>query len=272
MQAEYSREKLEKLSLAELEQIIRSQTLDALDPDIWTSVMEEYLCRREAPRPDAETAFAEFCERYSGSGPIFAAEEDGTYSTKYKVGDTKMVSVNGSPVAMQIVAIDGDELADGTGNAKITWLCLGYQGKHNMNSTNTTSGGWASCAMRQYLIDSVLPNIDSTVRAQIKSVNKTYYDYASSSTKVSADSIWIPSFREVGFGTTKEDSGVIYSGIFTDNAARIKNDGLYALGTAATWWLRSASNGNAFCNVGASGSSYNYGASASYGVVFGFCT
>ena len=76
MQAEYSREKLEKLSLAELEQIIRSQPLDDLDPDIWTSVMEEYLCRREAPRPDAETAFAEFCERYSGSGPIFAVEED----------------------------------------------------------------------------------------------------------------------------------------------------------------------------------------------------
>ena len=203
---------------------------------------------------------------------IFAAEEDGTYSTKYKVGDTKMVSVNGSPVAMQIVAIDGDELADGTGNAKITWLCLGYQGKHNMNSTNTTSGGWASCAMRQYLIDSVLPNIDSTVRAQIKSVNKTYYDYASSSTKVSADSIWIPSFREVGFGTTKEDSGVIYSGIFTDNAARIKKDGLYALGTAAYWWLRSASNGNIFYGVNTGGGSTNNYASTSNGVVFGFCT
>lgn len=76
MQAAYSREKLEKLSLAELEQIIRSQPLDDLDPDTWTAAMEEYLCRRETPRPDAETAFAEFCERYSGSGPIFAAEED----------------------------------------------------------------------------------------------------------------------------------------------------------------------------------------------------
>lgn len=75
MQAAYSREKLEKLSLAELEQIIRSQTLDALDPDTWTSVMEEYLCRREAPKPDVNAAFAEFCERYSGSMPFFAVEE-----------------------------------------------------------------------------------------------------------------------------------------------------------------------------------------------------
>lgn len=203
---------------------------------------------------------------------IFAAEEDGTYSTKYKVGDTKMVSVNGSPVAMQIVAIDGDELADGTGNAKITWLCLGYQGKHNMNSTNTAYGGWASCAMRQYLIDDILPNIDSTVRAQIKSVNKTYYDYASASTLVSADSIWIPSFREVGLGTNKEDSGVIYSDIFTGSAARIKKDGLYALGTAARWWLRSASNGITFYLIGSDGFSDYVSPSNSYGVVFGFCT
>ena len=202
---------------------------------------------------------------------IFAAEDNGTYSTKYSVGDTKMVNINGSPVAMQIVAIDGDELSDGTGNAKITWLCLGYQGKHNMNSTNTTSGGWASCAMRQYLIDSILPNIDSTVAARIKSVKKTYYDYASSSTKTSDDSIWIPSYREVGFGT-KEDSGVIYSGIFTSNAARIKKDGLYALGTVAFWWLRSASNGGYFYVVGTNGTSSGNSASSSYGVVFGFCT
>ena len=80
MQAEYSREKLEKLSLAELEQIIRSQPLDDLDPDTWTSVMEEYLCRREAPKPDANAAFAEFCERYSGSEPVFALEEKNTVS------------------------------------------------------------------------------------------------------------------------------------------------------------------------------------------------
>ena len=73
MQAEYSREKLEKLSLAELEQIIRSQPLDDLDPDTWTAAMEEYLCRRETPRPDAETAFAEFCESLMDShGSVFS--------------------------------------------------------------------------------------------------------------------------------------------------------------------------------------------------------
>ena len=80
MQAEYSRDELEKLSLAELEQIIRSQPLDDLDPDTWTSVMEEYLCQREAPMPDANAAFAEFCERYSGSEPVFAVEEKITVS------------------------------------------------------------------------------------------------------------------------------------------------------------------------------------------------
>lgn len=201
---------------------------------------------------------------------IFAAEDDGTYATKYSVGDTKFVKINGIPVCMQIAAIDGDELADGSGNAKITWLCKGYQGTHNMNGTNVTTNGWAGSAMRQYLIDSILPNIDSTVKNRIKAVNKTYYDATSSSTKTSVDSIWIPSYREVGFGTN-ESSGVIYSGLFSDAASRIK----YASCTTASasaWWLRSAYGSASFCFVNFNGSSGGNGASSSYGVVFGFCT
>lgn len=202
---------------------------------------------------------------------IFAAEDNGTYSTKYSVGDTKFVKVNGIPVLMQIAAMDADELADGSGNAKITWLCKGYQGKHVMNPTNDTTGGWESCTMRRYLREDVLPGIESTVYARIKLVHKTYKDYNASATKTSADSIWIPSFHEMGFGTNIENSGVVYSGLFTDNDSRIK----YAASTAnsaAGWWLRSANNGYTFYFVSSDGASYTGGASYSYGVVFGFCT
>lgn len=205
---------------------------------------------------------------------IFTAEDDGTYTSKYSVGDTKFVDINGIPVCMQIAAIDGDELADGSGNAKITWLCKGYQGKHNMNTTSTAKNGWVDSAMRQYLIDSILPNIDSTVKNRIKAVNKTYYDATSSSTKTSVDSVWIPSFREVGFGTDKENSGVIYSELFSDNNSRTKYASCTAV-SASSWWLRSANSYSRFYFVHGNGASNGNNfttADALDGVVFGFCT
>lgn len=200
---------------------------------------------------------------------IFAAESNGTYSTKYSVGDTKLVDVNGTQIYMQIAAIDGDALADSSGNAKITWVSESILTTHNMNSSNTTSGGWPATAMRTWLRETILPTLPANVQAAIKEVTKTYYDYASSSTKSETDTIWIPSFREVGFGAGKEDSGVIYSGLFSSNANRIKYN---AAGSAAIWWLRSANNGSGFYLVHGGGSSSGSGAGGSYGVVFGFCT
>lgn len=53
---------------------------------------------------------------------IIAAENDGTYLTKYALGDTKSVVLNDSIIILQIVAFDTDDLSDGTGKAHITWM------------------------------------------------------------------------------------------------------------------------------------------------------
>lgn len=54
---------------------------------------------------------------------ILAAVEDGTYKTKYQVGDTKILDVGSAGnVCMQIAAFDADTLADGTGKAPISWI------------------------------------------------------------------------------------------------------------------------------------------------------
>lgn len=202
---------------------------------------------------------------------IFAAEENGTYSSKYHVGDTKSLEINGETIHMQIAAIDSDVLSDGSGNAKISWLCKNLHATHNMNSSNTTTGGWASSDMRTYLTDTILPLIPTNVRNQIKTVDKTYYDYGSTSTLTSSDSIWIPSTREVCFtgGNLKETSGVQYSSLFTGDTARIKYN---SSGSATSWRLRSASSGSYFYSVNYNGSNTTNGASNSDGVVFGFCT
>lgn len=201
---------------------------------------------------------------------IFAAEEDGSYATKYKIGDTKYVNYFGIPHLMRIAAFDADELADGTGNAKITWISKGTREEHRMNSTLTTAGGWAESGMRQHLIDDVLPGIDSAVRNHIKAVNKTYY-FSSTDTRIAVDKIWIPSRREVGFTSNIENSGPIYSGIFTDDASRKTYIAATQIQAGYTW-LRSRSSTTYFYALQPNGSNYAHEATRSLYVLFGFCT
>ena len=54
---------------------------------------------------------------------IIASVNDGTYKSKYKIGDTKSMDLGSEGVVeMQIAAFDADELADGSGTAAITWI------------------------------------------------------------------------------------------------------------------------------------------------------
>ena len=201
---------------------------------------------------------------------IAAAESDGTYSSKYSVGDIKYVDIGGTQVAMQIVAMDSDTLADNSGKAKITWISLGFIDLYWMNPTATTEGGWKDCAMRAFLRDVIYAQIESDCKNIIKNVTKTYRDYSSSSTKTVTDSVWIPSYREVFGGTSYENDGVDYTSVFTDATSRIKQYGLS--NAARIWWLRSAYSSTSFWGVNSSGGEYSGNAIYSYGVVLGFCT
>ena len=217
----------------------------------------------EYPRTDFSTISDSWSE-------IFAAEADGTYADKYSVGDTKALEINGTTIYMQIAAMDSDVLSDGTGNAKITWLCKNAYTKHHLVLDNDTTGGWESSEMRRYLRDSVLTSIPEAVRGNIKAVDKTYFDPGSESTLTISDSIWIPSHREVCYGTPKESAGVQYSTLFTGNYTRIRCD---SSGATSNWILRTIDSGrNPFYMVYNGGSVSNVSTNSELGVVFGFCT
>lgn len=54
---------------------------------------------------------------------IIAACEDGSYATKYKIGNYKPLDLGSEGVVnMQIAGKDVDDLADGSGKAKISWI------------------------------------------------------------------------------------------------------------------------------------------------------
>ena len=196
----------------------------------------------------------------------------GTNYANYSIGDTKLIDVNGTQIYMQLVAKDTDVLSsDHTSTANMTWIAKSILTTHNMNSTNTTENGWVDTSMRSWLRDTILPTLPSVVQSNIKTVDKTYRSKSPNDETLTAeDTIWIPSYKEVGYTNSSyiESDGVTYSGIFNSNANRIKYN---SSGSADLWWLRSAYSTTSFSFVYLNGNEYYLNASSAYGVVFGFC-
>ncbi len=203
---------------------------------------------------------------------ILAAEADGSYLTKYQIGDTKFQQIGDYLFDLEIIAFDKDDLADGSGKAHITWIAKHIVFNATMNSPRTSDGGWARCKLRSNL-RAMLDSSSADFKAAVKEVNKTYYNYTTSNTETIADTIWIPSIYEVGLTSTpRESSGVMYDDVFSasDANTRIKcnmND------SPSSWWLRSAvSSGGTFFYMNSSGSAFSGNSNNSYGVVLGLCT
>lgn len=204
---------------------------------------------------------------------IIAASANGTYDSKYAIGDVKSMSIDGATYYFVLAAKDADVLAsDGTTTVPMTWLMFKrlYGTFHNMNTSTTTSGGWEASEIRTWFSGTVLPLMPSEVQAAIKEVRKysDTYESAIVHDQVTADKLWIPSAREVFGGTTYEQTGPIYSGVFGSSSARQKYS---QSGSNVGWWLRSVVSTQNFRYVNSSGSIANGGASGASGVSFGFC-
>ena len=195
------------------------------------------------------------------------------YATDYAVKDTKTMELtDGTKIKMDLAAFDTDVKADNSGNAKMTWICHGIPMTHRMNATAITTDGWVGSEMRSWLISDILSKIPTEIKSHIVSVKKSYRSKSpNDETLWSDDLIWLLSYKEVGFTGSSyiESDGVVYSGLFNSNAERIK---YLSSGSASAWWLRSAYSSTRFSYVYSSGSTSNYSADGTLGVVFGFCT
>lgn len=225
---------------------------------------------------------------------IIAACNDGTYATKYSIGDTKEINLGTEGyVTMQIVAMDTDVKADGTGTAPITWISeYLLMNSHRMNPrlVSTTDeetgstvytegtgaiGGWEKCEMRRYLKETIKPLIPEVVRNAIVPVTKytKIYDAFGSAVNdaTTTDDVWIPSASEIKI-ITIESQGPIYSDWFSTNIKRKKR--YFGGSSAEKWWTRTAYDTTGFNYVGNDG---RYGTSTPTsiyyeGVALGFCT
>lgn len=194
----------------------------------------------------------------------------------WKVGDTKMVAVNGVNYQFQIIGFDHDTLTTADGSrtkAGITFQmvdCLNTT--YSMNGSNINSGGWNGSTMRTSTMATLLNQLPAALKNVLKFVNKLSGTGggSTSGTQTTHDKLFLLSEVEI-FGTTTYSvpgEGTQYAYYKAGNSKVKKVNG-----SASNWWERSPFSGSTsdFCRVTNGGdASYIY-ASNSAGVSFGFC-
>ena len=202
---------------------------------------------------------------------IIAACHSGSVPSTWVVGNSKTMTINGASYQIDIIGKNHDTYTAG-GTAPLTFQMHDcYADTKAMNSSNTNSGGWTSCAMRQTHLPAILALMPTEVQNGIREVNKlTSAGRKSSTINTTADKLFLLSEIEI-FGSvtySKNGEGMQYDYYKAGNS-KVKNRN----GSAAAWWERSprASDIANFCLVDSSGSANNRNASTAIGVAFGFC-
>lgn len=188
------------------------------------------------------------------------------------VGNSKTMLINGTEYQIDIIGKEHDDYSDGSGKAPLTFQLHDCYGEtKNMNSSNTNSGGWTSCAMRSTHLPAILALMPTEVQNGIREVNKrTSAGNKSTTIKTTADKLFLLSEIEIfdsdDYSVSGEGTQYDY---YKTSGRKVKN---YS-GSANTWWERSPYIANSvyFCAVTSNGGAYTDSASSAYGVAFAFC-
>lgn len=188
------------------------------------------------------------------------------------VGNSKTMLINGTEYQIDIIGKSHDDYADGSGKAPLTFQMHDcYADVNRMNSSNTNSGGWTSCAMRSTHLPAILALMPTEVQNGIREVNKlTSAGSQSSTINTTADKLFLLSEIEI-FGSvsySKSGEGTQYD-YYKAGHSKVKNRN----GGAAYWNERSPlkDGSTQFCMVSNTGTADYGGASSAAGVAFGFC-
>lgn len=216
---------------------------------------------------------------------VIASTKTGKYKT-FTVGDMKELDLGTEGIIrMQIVGIDVDDLADGSGKAPLTFISKELlKTGHRMNPTLAPSaapytegtgsiGGWGKCDMRSYLKETIKPLITENVRNAIVNVTKYSNIFDTAGTKVlnsvTTDDVWIPSATEIFGGTSYETTGPNYTAVFYSSNNRKKFKA--GASSASYWRLRSADSISSFRCVNSMGGNNSFNADTGFSIAIGFC-
>lgn len=190
----------------------------------------------------------------------------------YLIGQARSIKIAGyGPVDFQLVGIRHHDLASG-GKSAMTFMTVLVVDERKMNSTDTTSGGWANCEMRSWLNSTVYNAFPEYMKDYINQVKVPYCETNGGTVKTCDDNLFLASSIELtGLSTQGGNDGEQLAYWAQNNNAGARKKKRITGGNAVTWWLRSVNSSSTFWNVGANGDPYFYDASNSLGVVLCFC-
>ncbi len=215
-------------------------------------------------------------------------ESDGTLT-----GETKTLQTSLGDADVFIVDIYKDKGSSGK-CAAFTFMTAGVFDNHEMNATDTNSGGWKASEMRSWLNSTVLQSFPDDLRSAVASVGKKTNNVgktrSTDSVGTTQDSIWLFSWVEclgpIAWNTGSDQSyidtvdnqeGSQYAWFSQQGAQGVQGHPsldrtLSGSDEAAVWWMRSSAP-NTDTSFGDMGPEIDNGgqASTAEGVVFGFC-
>ena len=226
----------------------------------------------------------------------------------WSVGDTKQITINGKlsdgltlsnyNTWVYIIGFNHNSSVEGTGIAfggfktaasggtDVALCDSGYSTDKssgqwfNMNNNNSTTGGWASCNMR----NNTLPLVKSAMPSDLQSVLKTTTIYTDNTGGSSTDASYVTATQDELyllaefeiFGTNRYANSAErnhqqqYAYYVAGNSKiKYRHD---STATAVNWWERSvyATYANLFCFVHTNGTALYYRAYASFGLAVAF--
>ena len=208
---------------------------------------------------------------------VVSIAESGEVSSYFAVGDTKTLELSdGQILTVKIADFDHDDLADGSGKAGISIMCINPVGTtgYPMMSSGSNYGGWTSSKARTYLNNDIFALLPDELSTSIKTVTKTCDSGGSTqSLKTSNDKLWLPSLDELNLSSTSSyttGQGTKYP-IFSNRNSRIR----YKHDTTSTvaWWTRSSNSGSTgyWKVIMETGDASAAGPASSNWLIFGFC-
>lgn len=205
---------------------------------------------------------------------IIYACKNNVVPSSWGTGSSKKMTIDGTSYQIDVIGVNHDEYADGSGIAPLTFQMHDcYNTKYAMNSSRTNVGGWADSEIRNTHLPAILAQMPSEVQSAIREVNKlTSAGNKSTTINTTADKLFLLSEIEIFGSVTNsvEGEGSQYEGYVygaTDETIKKVN------GTASDWLSRSpeASTRQGFCNVDSNGNAFTTSAGTSQGVSFAFC-
>ena len=228
--------------------------------------MSVFFRRRGEPPVTIDAIFAN-----NSWKAIIAACQSGNVPDSWAVGNSKAMTINGTSYQIDIIGKNHDTYTAG-GTAPLTFQLHDCYGENkNMNSSNTNSGGWTSCAMRSTHLPAILALMPTEGQNGIREVNKlTSAGSQSATINTTADKLFLLSEIEI-FGSvsySKSGEGTQYD-YYKDGNSKVKKYN----GSEKDWWERSpyGSHYTGFCDVTSSGNADYINATWDLGVAFCFC-